>query len=140
MTRAKNQSFGCGLWNTTRNIIAVIVDNQGNTKPHISIAKSYKAYWAFFVWLKERYDPIVVCTDDLLDDRKIYNLITDNRFQLCIIDSRYAAGIRVATGLSKRAAKFSAAFLARIPMTKSIAEVLVVNDRTKQQQQNLLFE
>lgn len=103
----------CGIWRTSRRLVAVVVDDDGKARTPIAVALTDDARWGLLVWLRAKGISEVVVTDELADSDSI--VATAIELGLCpwLASAYVVEAIRHTAGLVGRPAKLTAAMLAR---------------------------
>jgi hypothetical protein len=104
----------CGLWNTPRRLVAVVVDRNGVPAPPISVPRTDDARWAFVASLPTVSFGLVL-TDSLARDDTIARIAVRHGVRVWTAPASVVEGVRYLVGLAGRHPKISAAMLARWP-------------------------
>lgn len=103
----------CGIWRTPRRLVAVVVDDHGKARAPIAVALTDDARWGLLVWLHAKGVSELVVTDELASSDTVVAMAMTLGICPWLAPAQVVEGIRRATGLTDRPAKFSAAMLAR---------------------------
>jgi hypothetical protein len=110
----------CGLWRTPRRLLAVVLDDEGDPRPPISVALTDDARWGLLVWLQAKGCRDVVLTDALARGDPIGRMAVTLGVRLWTLPTSIVEGVRQATELAKRPPKHTAALLARWPSAPAL--------------------
>lgn len=112
--------ISCGIWPSSRRLIAVIVSDAGRCRAPISIALSDEAAHALIEYLTTEIDADIVLTDRFLA-KPIGQAAAAGRGRLWIAPTSLVESIRSAAALNARA---TAAMLARLPRVPTMRPLL----------------
>ena len=128
----------CGLWPGARRIIAVIADAEGNTRPPITAAYTDEALWGLLQYIAY-HDAQPVLSKSLTRRNHFGKKITDEGLLLWRISDGFFDQLRIASALSKKPGRYSAAMLARLPHLPMLRDHLErVNPLVSKNQLSLL--
>ena len=103
----------CGVWPTSRGLVAVLVDSAGRTRS-FSVADTDDARWG----LAQRLAAVgadLVLDEALLESDRIAHVARRAGINIWIAAPPLVGALRSAAGLTRRGARPSAALLARLP-------------------------
>jgi hypothetical protein len=112
----------CGLWSGPRRSAAVLIDPVTQRQSPISLANTEQARGALLAWLAERSAQLVI--PDTLLGQPFLNQASHAPVVVWIAPSPLLEAIRLATGLTTRAPKQTAALLARWPTAPALRPFL----------------
>ncbi len=115
----------CGLWPGPRRATAVLFDPGGKLQPPLSLANTDPARAALLAWLAEKPASLVI-PDTRLAQPFLHQLTRAGHPPLAvwIAPRDLLEAIRLATGLTTRAPKHTAALLARWPTSNALRPFL----------------
>jgi len=115
----------CGLWPGPRRATAVLFDPAGKLRPPLSLANTEPARTALLAWLAEQPAALVI-PDNRLAQPFLNPLSRAGPTPLAVwlAPSDLLEAIRLATGLTTRAPKHTAALLARWPTCHALRPFL----------------
>lgn len=111
----------CGLWTPPKRLVAVLIDDTGRARPPISAAPTPQARAALLTWLATCAIDTLVLGErhrDLIDLARVLHLHVE------IAPAELLHAIRLATGLSQRPPRHTAALLARWYLTPALRRYL----------------
>ena len=112
----------CGLWVGPRRSAAVLIDPITQRQLPLSLANTAQAHGELLAWLAERSAQLVI--PDTLLAEPFLNQASHTPVVVWIAPSAMLAAIRLATGLTTRAPKQTAALLARWPTAPALRPFL----------------
>jgi hypothetical protein len=104
---------GCGIWPTSRGLVAVLIDATGRART-FSVALTDDARWG----LSQRLAAVgaeLVLDEALLEADRIADVAHRAGVNVWIAGPPLVAALRSAAGITRRGARPSAALLARLP-------------------------
>lgn len=115
----------CGLWPGPRRATAVLFDPAGKLRPPLSLANTEPARSALLAWLAEQGAALVI-PDIPLAQPFLHQLSRAGHppLPVWLAPRDLLEAIRLATGLTTRAPKHTAALLARWPTSKALRPFL----------------
>ena len=115
----------CGLWPGPRRATAVLFDPAGKLQRPLSLANTEPARSALLAWLAEQPAALVI-PDTRLAQPFLYPLSRTGQPPLAVwlAPGDLLEAIRLATGLTTRAPKHTAALLARWPISNTLRPFL----------------
>ena len=119
---ASNAPAVCGLWAGPRRSAAVLIDPVTQRQLPFSLANTEQARGALLAWLAERSAHLVI--PDTLLAKPFLNQASHTPEVVWIAPSALLEAIRLATGLTTRAPKQTAALLARWPTAPALRPFL----------------
>ena len=115
----------CGLWPGSRRATAVLFNPEGKRLLPLSLANTEQARAALFAWLAEQPVPLVI--PNTLLAQPFLNHLSRAGYApraVWLAPSDLLEAIRLATGLTTRAPKHTAALLARWPTSNALRPFL----------------
>jgi len=112
----------CGVWPTSRGLVAVLIDSAGRARS-FSIADSDDARWG----LSQRLAAVgadLVLDQALLESNRIADVARRAGLTVWIAAPPLVAALRCAAGITHRGARPSAALLARLPAVPWLRSLL----------------
>ena len=119
---ASNAPAVCGLWAGPRRSAAVLIDPVTQRQLPVSLANTEQARGALLAWLAERSAQLVI--PDTLLGQPFLNQASHTPVVVWIAPSALLEAIRLATGLTHRPPKQTAALLARWPTAPALRPFL----------------
>jgi len=112
----------CGLWSGPRRSAAVLIDPVTQRQLSLSLANTEQAHSALLAWLAERSAHLVIPNTLLAEP--FLNQTSHTPVVVWIAPNALLEAIRLATGLTTRAPKQTAALLARWPTAPALRPFL----------------
>ena len=115
----------CGLWPGPRRATAVLFDPPGTLRPPVSLVNTEPARSALLIWLADQPATLVI-PDTPLAQPFLHPLSRPAQPPLAVwlAPRELLEAIRLATGLTTRAPKHTAALLARWPTSNALRPFL----------------
>ncbi len=113
---------GCGLWPTSRGLVAVLIDSAGRARSFY-VAPTDEARWG----LSQRLAAVgadLVLDEALLESDRIADVARRAGVTVWIARPPLVGALRCAAGITRRGARPSAALLARLPAISWLRSLL----------------
>jgi hypothetical protein len=127
----------CGVWPTSRGLVAVLIDSAGRARS-FSVADSDDARWG----LSQRLAAVgadLVLDQALLESNRIADVARRAGLTVWIAGPPLAQSLRSAAGITHRGARPSAALLARLPAIPWLRSLLRRLEQTDDHRQITLL-